>query len=169
MMDTRSGSIDPGVLLYLLKTKSTTPNKLSHMLYHTSGLLGISGSSCDMRDILKQKSKGDEKSFIAFEVYIHTLNKQIGSMIASLEGIDLLIFTAGIGENVAELRERVCSVFSFLGLHLDEKINKETHQEDCLLSTENSKVKVLLIHTKESFEISSECFSLMQQMDCPSQ
>jgi len=90
-------------------------------------------------------------------MYVHRLNSLIGSMVASLEGIDVLVFTAGIGENAPLVRERVCCAFSFLGMNLDKVKNRQSSLEDQDLSLEESKVKVLLIHTQEAFEIASEC------------
>lgn len=160
MMDTRSGSIDPGILLYLLK-KRTKTKQLSHILYERSGLLGLSGTSSDMRDILSQQHT--ERARLAFDVYLHRLCACIGSMIASLHGIDALIFTAGIGENVPLLRTRVCEAFSFLGLQLDPHPNESTTPTDRLLSTPTSPVAALLIHTQEAFEMARECWLLKKQ------
>ena len=161
MMDTRSGSIDPGILLHFLRNKKKSVEELSEELYQRSGLFGISGISSDMRDIIQMSSEGDEKARFAFELYLHQLNGHIGAMIAQLEGLDVLIFTAGIGENASLLRERVCKSFSFLGVEIDPLKNQESSSEDRVLSTENSKVKVLTIHTQEAFEIASECWKKM--------
>lgn len=162
MMDTRCGSIDPGLICHLLQHSQESIESLSQMLYHSSGLLGVSGISCDMRDILEQKKQGSERAELAFNVYLQVLNRHIGSMIASLKGLDILVFTAGIGENASELRQRVCDSFAFLNIQIDTQKNLEASSEDHLISTKNSSVKVLLVHTKESFEISSECFNLIK-------
>lgn len=162
MMDTRSGSIDPGILLYLLEMKKRSPEALSHELYYQSGLLGISGSSSDMRDIIDKSTLGDKRASLAFEIYLHRLNALIGSMVASLKGLDVLIFTAGIGENAPKLRGRVCENFSYLGVKLDAEKNKQVSSTDRELSLPDSKVKVLLVHTQEAFEIASECSLLIQ-------
>lgn len=159
MMDTRSGTIDPGLLLYLLKKKSS--ESLSRELYEESGLLGLSGITSDMRDILKNIEK-NPRAAIAFDVYLHRLNSCIGSMIASLQGLDTLVFTAGIGENTPLVRERVCDAFAYLNLELDEKKNDLPGKVDTLLSTPASKVRVLLIHTREDFEIARETFIKLQ-------
>ncbi len=154
MMDTRSGSVDPGILLYLLKTK--TAEELSKELYEKSGLLGLSGVSGDMRDVLKEASRGNERAELAIDVYVHRLTSLIGSMVASLSGIDTLVFTAGIGENASLIRERVCERLSFLGIELAK--TQQEIAEDAILSSSNSKVKVLVLHTQEAFEIARECF-----------
>lgn len=164
MMDTRSGSIDPGILLYLIAKKGKDIHELSHELYYESGLLGISGTSSDMREIMKKASAGDPRAALAFETYLHRLSSNLGSMLAALKGIDLIVFTAGIGENVPLIRQRVCDNFAFLGLHLDQHKNALQHKEDCELSTPDSRVRVLLIHTQETFEIARECWHLVSHI-----
>lgn len=158
MMDTRSGSVDPGILLYLLSKKGKTVDEVSKELYEKSGLLGLSEESSDMRDILKKASQNDDRAQLAFDVYIHRLNAAIGSMLVSLSGMDALVFTAGIGENAAAVRTAVCEKLSFLDIKLDPQKNEKTHEGDCDLSSEDSKVKILLIHTQEAFEIARECW-----------
>jgi acetate kinase len=157
MMDTRSGTVDPGILLYLLKKK--TLKELSQELYEKSGLLGLSGVSSDMRDVLEKAAQSNKQASLAIDVYIHRLVSSIGSMIATLSGIDALVFTAGIGENAPLIRERVCSQFSFLGVHLSQQ---QPTSEDRVLSSPDAKVKVLLIHTKEAFEIARECLQILR-------
>jgi acetate kinase len=167
MMDTRCGSVDPGILLYLLQKKHKTPEEISNQLYHASGLLGLSEFSSDMRDIIEQRTLGQPKAKLAFDVYIHRLNALIGSMIATLHGIDALVFTAGIGENAPLVREQVCEAFSFLGMKLDATKNTQKTSEDRLLSTSDSQVDILLIHTQEAFEIARECWIKMTQRNPP--
>lgn len=155
MMDTRSGSIDPGILLYLLKKK--TAAQISQELNYKSGLLGIFGKSSDMKDVIDASRKKNPRALLALELYVHRLNACIGSMIASLKGLDTLIFTAGIGENAPLIREMVSDNFAFLGLKLDKKKNQINSQEDRILSTKESKIKVVVIHTKEELKIAYEC------------
>jgi acetate kinase len=158
MMDTRSGTIDPGIFLYLLKKEKATPEELAHTLYENSGLLGLSGISSDMRDILEKVSENDLRAKLALDVYLHRLVSSIGSMVASLAGLDVLVFTAGIGENAAFIREEVCKRLAFLGIELDEPQTKGNR----ILSSPSSKIKVLLIHTQEGFEIAYECWKQMR-------
>jgi acetate kinase len=160
MMDTRSGSIDPGILLHLLK-KGKDGDELEDELYHKSGLLGLSGFSSDMRDIVEKAAAHHPHAIAALEVYMHRLIACMGSMIASLSGIDAIVFTAGIGENASLIRKRACEAFAFLGLKLDEKKNGISHGEDCVLSAPDSSVKVLLVHTREAFEIARECWKMI--------
>ena len=150
MMDTRSGTVDPGILLHLLKKMS--PEELSQVLNEKSGLLGLAGSS-DMRTVLE---KNDARAKLALDVYIHRLTAFIGSMVVSLGGMDAIIFTAGIGENAPLIRKRACERLAFLGLKLDLQKNEKAHTEDCVISQSDSKVKILLIHTKEDFQIATE-------------
>lgn len=154
MMDTRSGTIDPGIFLYLLEKRKKTPKDLAYELYEKSGLLGLSGISSDMRDILENVSKKHPRAELALDVYLHRLVSSIGSMVASLGGLDVLVFTAGIGENASLIREEVCKRLAFLGIALGESKTAG----DRVLSAPSSKVKVLLIHTQEEFEIARECW-----------
>lgn len=154
MMDTRSGTIDPGIIFYLLKQKN--PSEMEKELYERSGLLGLSGVSSDMRDVLEEASNGNHKARLAIDVYVHRLSSMIGSMVVSLGGLDALVFTGGIGENAAFIRTKVCEKLSFLGLRMDSQI--ANNNEDTILSSKNSEVKVFVIHTQEAFEIARECF-----------
>ena len=157
MMDTRSGTVDPGILLYLSKDK--TLDELSKELYEESGLLGISGISSDMRDILDKASQGNERARLTIDIYVHRLVSMIGSMIATLGGIDALVFTGGIGENALAIRQQVCDSLAFLSIHLSK--HQSNGPEDLVLSSSDSRVKVLLIHTQEAFEIARECWQKM--------
>jgi len=158
MMDTRCGSIDPGIILHFLEKKKKNVEEISNELYEKSGLLGVSEISSDMREILEQSEKGNPRATLTLEIYLHCLSSCIGSMIASLNGIDTLVFTAGIGENASYIREKACEAFSFLGIELDKKKNEQPDSNDCILSSSSSKIQVLLIHTKEDLEIARECF-----------
>src|SRR5947208_1268651 len=125
MMGTRSGSIDPGILTYLIRTGRLDGQRIDDVLNTESGLLGISGTSGDMREILAAKNKGHTRAKLAFEIYVHRLQAGIGAMVAVLGGIDALIFTAGVGENSAELREAACKQLTFLSLKLDDAANRQ--------------------------------------------
>lgn len=152
MMDTRSGNVDPGILLHLLKTQSV--EDLSTDLYEKSGLLGLSGISSDMRDVL-EASVTNPRAKLSLDVYLHRLCSMIGSMIGSLNGIDTLVFTAGIGENSTYIQDEVCKRLCFLGIHLKKQRDKG------IISSPDSKVTVLLIHTQEAFEIALQTFEQM--------
>ena len=157
MMDTRSGSIDPGILLYLLQKKHLSPDTLAKALNEQSGLLGVFGRSGDMRETLAARRDND-RAHLALEIYLHRLASQIGAMIGSLGGLDCLVFTAGIGEHAPLIRERICKQLAFLHIDL---ASHQIDGQDAILSTPHSKTTVLLIHTQEAFEIARECHELM--------
>jgi acetate kinase len=157
MMGTRSGSIDPAILIYLQREHGLTAAELNDLLNKESGLKGISGISGDMRAIVRAIDEGDERSSLAFDMYIHRLKSCLGAMIASLEGLDALVFTAGVGENSSLVREKACQGWDFLGLRLDRAKN-ESHPVDTDISAPGSAVRVLVIHTEEDWAIARECW-----------
>jgi acetate kinase len=159
MMGTRCGSIDPEILLYLMREYGLNGDELNQLLTKESGLLGVSGISADMRAIIAACAEGQGRSQLAFDIYIHRLRSSIGAMIASLGGLDVLVFTAGVGENTAKLRAETCEQFAFLGLYLDtDKNNARPINED--IATEDSQVRVLVIHTEEDWAIATQCWQL---------
>jgi acetate kinase len=160
MMGTRSGAVDPGILIHLLRQSDYSADKLDHVLNRASGLRGISGVSGDMRQIRQAISQGHSRAQLAIDIYIHRLRSYIGAMLASLGGLDALIFTAGVGENDSELRSATCEAFGFLGLKLD--LEKNQHKPvDIDIATPDSTVRVLVIHTEEDWEIAQECWRLV--------
>ena len=122
MMGTRSGTVDPGILVYLLRHKGLDVNELDHALNYRSGLLGLSGVSSDMRQVLSALPDNPDAR-LAVEVYVHRIRQTVGAMAATLGGVDALVFTAGVGEHAAEIRERVCENLNYLGLELDRTAN----------------------------------------------
>jgi acetate kinase len=139
MMGSRSGSVDPGILVHLMRQDGCTADQLDDILYHQSGLLGISGVSADMREVLAASEHGDRRAQLAFDLYVHRLVREIGSMLAVLGGADALVFTGGVGENCAPVRERVIQQFGFL-----------------------PDAQVLVIHAEEEWEIARQTFVLLQ-------
>lgn len=156
MMGTRSGSIDPGILIHLLRHSGCTVDELDRLLNHDSGLLGISGVSNDMRQIVAEMERGNERAKLAFDMFVHRLRSSIGAMLASLGGVDALVFTAGIGENSAVIRSVACEAFEFMGLSLDRDLNNSS-PFDLDIAEIDSKVRVLVIHTEEDWAIAQEC------------
>lgn len=156
MMGSRSGSVDPGILIHLMQHYNLDSQQLDNMLNRESGLKGISGLG-DMRQVLAAIAKGQDRAQLAYDMYVHRLRSQIGAMLATLGGMDALIFTAGVGENVAGLRQDVCDAFGFLGLSIDAKKNSQPHV-DRDIATNDSKVRVLVIHTEEDWAIAQECW-----------
>lgn len=162
MMGSRSGSIDPAILLYLMGKSNLDPNQLDEMLNQKSGLLGISQISSDLRTILTAIDQGNSQAKLAFDVYIQRLQTHIGAMLTSLRGLEALVFTAGVGENSALVREKTCEALQFLGLELDLTKNN-SNPIDQEISTPQSSVRVLVIHTEEDFAIAQECWLQLSQ------
>jgi acetate kinase len=156
MMGTRSGSIDPGILIYLVRHQGLRADELDRLLNRESGLKGVSGISGDMREILAAIEKGDARARLAFEVYTHRLCREIGGMVATLGGLDALVFTAGIGENCSPLRAAVCERLGFLGIRLDAGKNDHPAMDTDIAAAE-SQVRVLVIRADEDWEIAREC------------
>jgi acetate kinase len=162
MMGTRSGSIDPGILIYLVRHCGYKADELDRILNKESGLKGVSGLSADMRDIEAAMHEGNARAKLAFDIYIHRLCREAGGMIASLGGMDALVFTAGIGENSALVRERVCARLGFLGLRLDAQKNAASPADEDIAAASSS-VRVLVVRTEEDWEIARECDRVMKE------
>ena len=161
MMGTRSGSVDPGILTYLMRAQNLTGETLDDLLNKKSGLLGISGISGDMRQIVSAMNKGNDRAKLAFNIFVHRLQAGIGAMVAALGGLDALVFTAGIGENSAEVRQAACANFNFLGLQLDPAKNTSPHPDQDI-STPSSSVRVLVVQAQEDWAIARETWKLAQ-------
>jgi len=159
MMGSRSGAIDPGIIIHLLRREDLTSEKLDNILNRNSGLKGISGVSSDMRQIGDAIAQGNERAQLALDIYIHRLRAGIGAMLASLGGLDALIFTAGVGENSAVLRAAACEAFGFMGLKLDGEKNQQSPVDEDIAALDSA-TRVLVIHTQEDWEIARECWKL---------
>jgi len=159
MMGTRSGSVDPGILTYLMRQGAATAEQLDNLLNTQSGLLGISGISGDMRKIVAAMKQGNARAKLAFEIFTHRLRSCIGSMVAILNGCDALVFTAGIGENSAEVRAAACDNLGFLGAQLDpQKNGRPSPDQD--IAQEDSAVRILVIRAQEDWAIAQACWRL---------
>jgi acetate kinase len=161
MMGTRSGSIDPGILTYLMRTGRLDAQKIDDVLNNESGLLGISGTSGDMREILAAMNKGHTRAKLAFDIYVHRLQAGIGAMVVVLGGIDVLIFSAGVGENSVEVRDVACKLLAFLGVRLDDAANRRRNS-DRDIAAPDSAVRVLIIRAQEDWAIARECWRVMR-------
>jgi acetate kinase len=157
MMGTRSGSVDPGILTYLLREGQLKAEEIDDVLNKQSGLLGISGISGDMREILAAMKQGHARAKLAFDIYVHRLQAAIGAMVAMLGGIDALVFTAGVGENSAEVRDAACTNLGFLGLRLDPAANVHPALDRDIARPESA-VRVLVIRAQEDWAIAGECW-----------
>lgn len=161
MMGSRSGSIDPGILIYLLRQSRYSLEELDNVLNKASGLRGISGVSSDLREVVEAIAKGNPRAQLAWDIYVHRLQAGIGAMLASLGGLDALVFTAGVGEKSPGIRQAACEAFEFLGLKLDlEKNQQQPVDED--IAANDSAVRVLVIKTQEDWAIAQQCWQLLQ-------
>ena len=161
VMGTRSGDIDPSVIFHLIEHAGYSHEQLSALFNKQSGLLGVGGSS-DMRDIRKMATAGDENALLSLALYAYRIKKFIGAYAAVLNGIDAIIFTAGVGENDRDMREAVCTELEFLGIEMSLDSNRQYNGGLMDVSTDDSKVKILIIPTNEEYEIASQCYSLLQ-------
>jgi acetate kinase len=161
MMGTRSGSVDPGILTYLMRQGQLDGQGIDELLNQRSGLLGISGLGSDMRDILAGIQRGHQRAKLAFDIYVHRLQSAIGGMAAVLGGIDALVFTAGVGENSPEVRTAACAGLEFFGLRLDSKANAGPSLDQDI-SAADSRVRVLVIRAEEDWAIAKECWNLVK-------
>ena len=160
MMGTRSGDVDLGVVTYLMEKEMISTSATTTLFNKHSGVLGVSGISSDMRDIEKAISEGNQRAKLALGMYEYRIKKYIGSYAAVLNGFDVLVFTGGVGENQTITRERICNGLSYLGIEIDPEINR-IRGEELLISTSNSRVKVVVIPTDEEYLIASDTMELV--------
>ena len=160
-MGTRSGAIDPTVVPFIMKKKGLSAEEVEKLLNSKSGLLGVSGVSSDCRDIMTAAAEGNERSQLAIDILVHNIKKIIGSYIAEMNGVDALVFTAGIGENDRAIRAAVCKDMSFLGIEIDEDVNaKAPRGEQADITKQGAKVKTFVIPTNEEYMIALDTQNL---------
>jgi acetate kinase len=167
-MSTRSGDLDPGLVSYLAHTEQMDAKGFNEMVNFHSGLLGVSDTSSDMRDLLDREAQ-DVRSADAIELFCYRVKKQIGAFAAALGGLDTLVFAGGIGENAPSVRARICDGLGFLGIELEEKRNEAN---EGLISASSSTVAVRVIHTDEELMIARSVALLLRpgrarQADAP--
>lgn len=161
-MGTRSGTIDPTIVTYLMKTKGYTPQEMEDILNKQSGLLGVSGISNDCRNVSAAADNGDKRAILAMNILINGIKKYIGSYTAEMNGIDALVFTAGIGENQINIREKVCENMSYLGIEIDKDKNSNfTRGIPFEISKDGAKVKTWIIPTDEEYMIALDTKKLI--------
>ena len=163
VMATRSGSVDPGAVLWVLRHAGISADEVERILEQESGLLGLSGRSADMRVVLEAAGKGDRDAKLALDVYVHRLSAGIAAMAASLGGLDGLAFTGGVGEGSALIRARACDRLAFLGVELDNDRNDAIGDNDAELSSSDARVRVLVVRAREDLEIAREVRRLVGQ------
>lgn len=158
MMGTRCGDIDPSIIPFLQNEKNLSANDMDKLMNAESGFKGITGFSSDTRDIITEAEKGNDRAKLALDMFASRVKQTIGAYAAELDGVDVLIFTAGIGENSSVIREMVCEDLTFLGIELDPQMNQKNNRR---ISTETSKVEVLVVETNEELMIVRDTYHLI--------
>lgn len=161
IMGTRSGDIDPSIIFYMVSHLGYSLDQVNTLLNKNSGMLGLTGFS-DMRDILKAKAAGSQQAALAYEMYAYRIKKYIGTYAAVLNGLEAIVFTAGVGENEPIIRRMVCEEMDYLGINLDEQKNTEHSGGIRDIGKDGSRVKIIVVPTNEELEIVQQCFTLLQ-------
>ena len=161
MMGTRSGDIDGGAITFLQKKLGLDADGTSNLLNKKSGVLGVSGVSSDMREVEAAANSGNERARVALDMYNYRIKKYVGAYAAAMGGCDIIVFTAGVGENQASMRKDVCTGMEWMGIKLDEAKNATVHGEEAVISTPDSKVTVVVIPTDEELMIASDTMALL--------
>ena len=161
VMGTRSGDVDPAVLQFICNHEHISVDEMLNILNKKSGLLGLSGVSSDFRDVKQAAEDGNERAQLTIEAYVYRIVKYIGAYTAAMNGVDAIVFTAGVGENASVIREKVCDYLGYLGVELDKEKNNNLSGDVEYISTEDSKVKVIVLPTNEELAIARETVKLV--------
>ena len=164
MMGTRCGDIDPSAVTYLMEKLGKKPQEMADYLNKKSGVVGLTGISSDMRDIENAASEGNERAQLALKMYDYRIKKYIGAYAAALGGVDAIVFTAGVGENQTSTREKACEGLEFLGIKIDVAKNATIRGEEAIISTPESKVKVVVVPTDEEIVIARDTKELVENV-----
>lgn len=164
MMGTRVGDLDLGALFYIMDKEKLSIAEASDLVNKKSGVLGISGVSSDMREVEDAQAEGNERAALALEMYHYRVKKYIGSYAAAMGGVDIIVFTGGIGENGPETREEICKDLEFLGLDFDAELNRGSRGKEIDISTKNSKVKAVVIPTNEELVIAQDTYKIVKEL-----
>lgn len=162
MMGTRSGDVDGGAVTFLQKKLGLSPDEMSDLLNKKSGVAGVSGVGSDMRDLETAVAAGNERAKLATDMYNYKIKKYVGAFAAAMGGVDIIVFTAGVGENQASMRAAVCRDMEFMGVKVDEALNATIRGREAIISTPDSKVKVVVIPTDEELMIASDTAALVK-------
>ena len=162
MMGTRSGDVDGGAITFLQKKLGLNPDQMSDLLNKKSGVAGISGVGSDMRDLEAAVAAGNKRAKLATDMYNYKIKKYVGAFAAAMGGVDIIVFTAGVGENQASMRAEVCRDMEFMGVKVDEALNATIRGKEAIISTPDSKVKVVVIPTDEELMIASDTAALVK-------
>ena len=163
-MGTRCGNIDPNIVTYLMKKENLTPDEMINIMNKKSGFIGLSGKSSDLRDMNAAATAGDERAKIVLKKLTYDTIKIVGGYIAEMNGVDLIVFTAGIGEHNARLRRRVCENLSYMGVKVDLEANEKADDET-IISAPDSSVKVAMIPTNEELVIARDTMRIVQELE----
>ena len=162
MMGTRSGDIDGGAVTFIMEKEGLNATGISNLLNKKSGVLGISGVSSDMREVTAAANSGNERARLALDIYFYRIKKYIGAYAAAMGGVDVILFSGGVGENQADCREAACSGLEYMGVKIDHAVNNATRGEEAIISATDSKVKVVVIPTDEEMMIASDTMALLK-------
>ena len=161
VMGTRAGDLDLGALLYIAEKENLSIKEANNLINKKSGLLGISGHA-DMREVCDGRNNGNVRDTIAFDLFCNRVRKYIGAYAATMGGLDLILFTGGIGENADDVREKICEGLEFLGVEFDVTANAGKHGVDCVISKPSSKVKVMMVSTNEEYVIAHDTYDIVK-------
>ena len=162
-MGTRCGDLDPGVISYIMEKEHMGTKGISTLLNKFSGVLGISGISSDMREIEAGIREDNKRAILAMKTYNYRIKKYVGSYAAALGGVDILVFTGGVGENQAVTRKEVCQDMAFMGIELDEELNASVRATEVVISKPSSKVTVVIIPTDEELTIARDSVQILKE------
>ena len=162
MMGTRTGDLDLGALLYIAELENLDYKGMNNLINKKSGVAGVSGISSDMRDIEDEFAKGNQRAIDTLNMYAYRVKKYIGAYAAAMNGVDLILFTGGIGENDVHLRELICQDLSFFGVDFDKTKNDGLRGKDAIITKEGSKTTVMVVTTDEELVIANDTYTLVK-------
>ncbi len=165
IMGSRCGAVDPSAVTYIMEKENLTPGEMSDLMNKKSGFLGVSGVSSDMRDVENAAAEGNERAQLALDIFYYEVPKIIAGYMTALQGLDALVFTAGIGENGANVREGICEKLEFLGIKIDKKKNDGLRGKEAQLNTPDSKVDIWLIPTNEELMIARDTKRIVEGLN----
>ncbi|MDR2911011.1 MAG: acetate kinase [Bacteroidales bacterium] len=162
LMGTRCGDVDPGILTFIMNKEGLNASQLSDLINKNSGVLGISGVSSDMRELEAAVKEGNTRAMLAMNVYFYRIKKYIGSYAAAMGGVDIIVFTGGVGENQCTMREAVCQNMEYMGICIDDSKNNGMRGKEMVISTPDSKVTVIVVPTNEEYVIASDTQAILK-------
>jgi acetate kinase len=164
MMGTRAGDLDIGAATFIMDKEMIGTKSASNLFNKQSGLLGVTGISSDMREIRGAKADGNEMAALGMDMYAYRIKKYIGSYAAAMGGVDVIVFTGGVGENAVYIREDVCADLEFIGIELDTKVNEAVFSREAVISKDSSKVKVMVVPTDEELVIAQDTKQIVEEL-----